>query len=146
VTVDEEVVVVVFNGGGSSGPNGGPRQLPSSFVTLTTRSVWVAYRHPSKPTVIKSPRVPPTKMSFCMGGLVLRSTFVILPSFRLQNRKGASGFADMAIPSRLDTLATIVWVGGAGEFVPVIFTICPPDAAYSVPSGPKTSPSAATDA
>src|SRR5713101_1137153 len=68
---------------GSRGPSGGGTQVPSAFVTFTTRSDWVAYRHPSKPTAAKSPRVPPVKMSVSVGGLVVRSILVMIPSFRL---------------------------------------------------------------
>src|SRR5712692_2639156 len=63
---------------GSRGPSGGGTQVPSAFVTFTTLSDWVAYRHPSKPTTAKSPRVPPVKMFVSVGGLVVRSILVMI--------------------------------------------------------------------
>src|SRR5713101_5433843 len=42
-------------------------QEPSLAVTLMTLAVCVAYRHPSGPTVAKSPREPPVTMLWKVG-------------------------------------------------------------------------------
>src|SRR4029077_13814745 len=131
---------------GTSGPSGGGKHVPSAFVTLITRSVWVAYRQPSGPTAAKSPRLPPVKMSVNVGGVVVRSIFVMIPSFRLTYRNGAVASADTAIPSiEPKGVSMMVTAPGVAEFVPVI-TATPQHgcqiAAKSVPSEPNASPSA----
>src|SRR5438874_10915506 len=61
-------------------------QVPSDCVTFSTRSVWVAYTQWSGPTATRSPRVPLLITGVSVGGLVDRSTFVMLPSLRFTIR------------------------------------------------------------
>ena len=65
-------------------------QVPSALVTFITRSLWVAKRQPLGPTVTRSPREPPVKISAHalphgssgLLGRALVSTRVMVPSLR----------------------------------------------------------------
>ena len=130
---------------GSRGPSGEGRHVPSAFVTFITRSLCVAYRQPSGPTATKSPRLPPVKMSVNVGGVVVRSTLVIIPPFRLMYRNGVPGVAESAIPSpSLKGKPMMVTAPGVAEFVPAISASLPRPDPKSVPSAPNAIPSTAT--
>src|SRR5205085_12351437 len=93
----------------------------------------------------KSPRVPPLATVESVGGLVVRSMRVTIPSLRLAKMNGGrvgSDPAATAVPSLDGTLAMNVTAPGDAALVPATRpTDCARIAAYSVPSGPNVRPS-----